>query len=96
MVNVELFLIFIIQTRNHLLFYALSNHILFFLHCVEIKKMQQLARDHSRKIIEENNSLALELEHKRKELDERSRQINKMANQNSIDKKKLEEEKNRV
>ncbi|XP_078176544.1 factor of DNA methylation 5-like [Carex rostrata] len=68
---------------------------LFVTYNAEIKKMQQLARDHSRKIIEENKSLALELEHKRKELDERSQQINKMANQNSIDKKRLEEEKNR-
>ncbi|KAJ4749354.1 XH/XS domain-containing protein [Rhynchospora pubera] len=61
----------------------------------EIKKMQQLARDHSRKIIEENQNLRSELEHKRTELDERSQQLNRMANQNNIDKRKLEEEKQR-
>ncbi|KAJ4756886.1 XH/XS domain-containing protein [Rhynchospora pubera] len=61
----------------------------------EIKKMQQLARDHSRKIIEENQSLRTELEDKRKELDERSQQLNRMANQNNFDKRKLEEEKKR-
>ncbi|XP_078174214.1 factor of DNA methylation 1-like [Carex rostrata] len=61
----------------------------------EIKKMQQLARDHSRRIIEENESLRLEVDNKRKELDERSRQLNKMANQNNIDKRMLEDEKNK-
>lgn len=58
--------------------------------------MQQLARDHSRRIIEENESLRAELDHKRKELDERSQQLNKMANQNNIDKRMVEEEKQRV
>ncbi|KAJ3694895.1 hypothetical protein LUZ60_000272 [Juncus effusus] len=68
---------------------------LFATYNAEIRKMQQLARDHSRRIIEENMTLRNELEHKRKELDDSSQRLNKMAVQNDIDKRKLEEERQR-
>ncbi|KAJ1692854.1 hypothetical protein LUZ63_009552 [Rhynchospora breviuscula] len=68
---------------------------LFVFYNEEIKKMQQRNRDHSRRIIEENQSLRTELEHKRKELDERSQHLNRMTHQKDIDGRRLEEEKQR-
>ncbi|XP_072977365.1 factor of DNA methylation 5-like isoform X2 [Typha angustifolia] len=59
----------------------------------EIRKMQKLARDHSRRIFEENENLRLELDAKRKELDFRRRQLDRLAAQNDYDKRKLEDEK---
>ncbi|KAJ3676848.1 hypothetical protein LUZ60_002572 [Juncus effusus] len=61
----------------------------------EIKKMQKLAQDHSRKVIEENMTLRNELEQKRKELDESSHRLNKMAVRNDMDKRELEQERQR-
>ncbi|KAJ4804133.1 XH/XS domain-containing protein [Rhynchospora pubera] len=68
---------------------------LFVFYNEKIKKMQQRNRDHSGRIIEENQSLRTELEHKRKELDERSQHLNRMTHQKNIDSRRLEEEKQR-
>nr|CAD1826795.1 unnamed protein product [Ananas comosus var. bracteatus] len=59
----------------------------------EIRKMQNLARDHSRRIFEENEKLRTELDSKKKELDLRREQLEKLAAQNDVDKRKLEQEK---
>nr|TKW15553.1 hypothetical protein SEVIR_5G245100v2 [Setaria viridis] len=45
----------------------------------EIRKMQQLARQHSQKIIDENQKLRSELETKMNELDVRSKQLDELA-----------------
>lgn len=59
----------------------------------EIKKMQQLARDHSRKIIVENEKLRSELDTKRQELDVRRNQLDKLVAENDTEKRKLDAEK---
>lgn len=58
--------------------------------------MQNLARDHSRRIFEENEKLRTELDSKKKELDLRREQLEKLAAQNDVDKRKLEQEKQKV
>ncbi|XP_072952613.1 factor of DNA methylation 5-like isoform X2 [Typha angustifolia] len=59
----------------------------------EIRKMQHLARNHSRRIFEENEKLREELDSKRKELGLRNKQLDSLAAQNDIDKRKFEQEK---
>ncbi|KAG6482057.1 factor of DNA methylation 1-like [Zingiber officinale] len=59
----------------------------------EIKKMQQLARDHSRKIIVENEKLRSELDSKKHELEVRCKQLDKLVVVNDNDKRKLDAEK---
>ena len=56
----------------------------------EIQKMQCLARDHSRRIFEENERLRSQLDAKRKELDQRCKQLNKLVAENDMEKNKLD------
>ncbi|CAL9042140.1 unnamed protein product, partial [Musa banksii] len=59
----------------------------------EIRKMQHLARDHSRKILTENEKLRSELDSKRQELEMRRNQLDKLVAQNDVDKRKLDDER---
>ncbi|WOL15000.1 factor of DNA methylation 5-like [Canna indica] len=59
----------------------------------EIQKMQQLARDHSHKILKENAKLRSELDSKRDELEIRRKQLDKLVAQNDTDKRKLDDER---
>ncbi|RCV26337.1 hypothetical protein SETIT_5G237500v2, partial [Setaria italica] len=59
----------------------------------EIRKMQQLARQHSQKIIDENQKLRSELETKMNELDVRSKQLDELAAKSGYDRRNLEQEK---
>ncbi|CAL9134857.1 unnamed protein product [Musa textilis] len=59
----------------------------------EIRKMQHLARDHSRKILAENEKLRSELDSKRQELEMRRNQLDKLVAQNDVDKRKLDDER---
>lgn len=58
--------------------------------------MQCLARDHSRRIFEENECLRAQLDSKRKELDLRCKQLDKLVAQNDMEKSKLDVEKQKV
>lgn len=60
---------------------------------IEIQKMQCLARDHSRRIFEENERLRSQLEDKRTELDQRCKQVDKLVAQSDMEKSKLAVEK---
>lgn len=62
---------------------------------IEIQKMQCLARDHSRRIFEENERLRSQLDSKRKELDLRCKELDKLVAQSDIEKKNLENEKHK-
>ncbi|KAG6494596.1 hypothetical protein ZIOFF_042356 [Zingiber officinale] len=62
----------------------------------EIKKMQQLARDHSRKIIVENEKLRSELDSKRQELEVGRKQLDELVAKNDTDKRKLDADKKKV
>ncbi|KAG1371709.1 factor of DNA methylation 1 [Cocos nucifera] len=59
----------------------------------EIRKMQCLAREHSRRIFEENATLKAQLDAKQRELDLRSDQLDKLVAQNDIERMKLNDEK---
>ncbi|XP_066314600.1 protein INVOLVED IN DE NOVO 2-like [Miscanthus floridulus] len=59
----------------------------------EISKMQQLARRHSQKIIDENQKLRSELEAKMNDLDVRSKQLDELAVKIDYDRRNLEQEK---
>ncbi|XP_025814407.1 protein INVOLVED IN DE NOVO 2-like isoform X2 [Panicum hallii] len=59
----------------------------------EIRKMQQLARRHSQKIIDENQKLRSEIETKMNELDVRSKQLDELAAKSGYDRRNLEQEK---
>lgn len=58
--------------------------------------MQQLARRHSQKIIDENQKLRSELETKMNELDVRSKQLDELAAKSGYDRRNLEQEKQKV
>jgi inhibitor of KinA sporulation pathway (predicted exonuclease) len=55
--------------------------------------MQQLARRHSQKIIDENQKLRSEIEKKMNELDVRSKQLDELAAKSGYDRRNLEQEK---
>ncbi|XP_044962298.1 protein INVOLVED IN DE NOVO 2-like [Hordeum vulgare subsp. vulgare] len=59
----------------------------------EIRKMQQLARRHSERIIDENQNLRSELESKMSELNERSKELDDLSAKSSHDRSNLEQEK---
>uniref|UniRef100_A0A1D1YNS1 Protein SUPPRESSOR OF GENE SILENCING 3 n=1 Tax=Anthurium amnicola TaxID=1678845 RepID=A0A1D1YNS1_9ARAE len=59
----------------------------------EIKKMQRLARNHSQRIFEENENLRAQLESKKRELDYRCSQLDKLVVQNDMDRRKLDDER---
>lgn len=62
----------------------------------EIQKMQCLARDHSRRIFEENERLRSQLDAKRNELAQRCKQLDELVAQNDTEKSKLAVEKQKV
>jgi hypothetical protein len=62
----------------------------------EISKMQQLARRHSQKIIDENQKLRSDLEAKMNDLDVRSKQLDELAAKSDYDRRNLEQEKQKV
>ena len=62
----------------------------------EIRKLQQLARRHSLKIIDENQKLRSELESKMQELDSRSKELDELASQSDYDRRNLQQEKEKV
>ncbi|KAF8400539.1 hypothetical protein HHK36_013838 [Tetracentron sinense] len=59
----------------------------------EMRKMQHIARDHSRRIFEENEKLKYDLKSKRKEIDWRCEELNKREVLNERERRKLDEEK---
>ncbi|CAA7408438.1 unnamed protein product [Spirodela intermedia] len=59
----------------------------------EIRKMQKLARDHSRRIFEENEKLRKQLELRKSELDHRRRQLEELVAENDAERRKLDVEK---
>ncbi|XXG75209.1 hypothetical protein AAC387_Pa07g3768 [Persea americana] len=59
----------------------------------EMRKMQCIARDHSRRIFQENEMLKAELENQRKELEWRCKELDKRHAQNGFDERKLIDEK---
>ncbi|KAK1386261.1 Factor of DNA methylation 1 [Heracleum sosnowskyi] len=61
----------------------------------ETKRMQQISQDNIRKVIAEQDLLNLELEAKRKELDLWSRELNRREVRTELDRKKLDEERNK-
>ncbi|GMP34489.1 hypothetical protein CsSME_00007331 [Camellia sinensis var. sinensis] len=62
----------------------------------ETRKMQRLAREHIRRILDEQETLNYELEAKRKELDSWSKQLNKREALTERERQKLDEEKEKV
>lgn len=58
--------------------------------------MQCLAREHSRKIFEENATLKSQLDAKQRELDLRSNQLDKLVAQNDVERMKLNDERQKV
>ena len=62
----------------------------------DIQKLQQLARRHSQKIIDENQSLRSELESKMQDLDFKSKQLDELAVRSDSDRRNLEIEKEKV
>ncbi|GFZ07936.1 XH/XS domain-containing protein [Actinidia rufa] len=62
----------------------------------ETRKMQRLAREHIRRILDEQEMLNYELEVKRKELDSWSKQLNKLEAFTERERQKLDEEKQKV
>ncbi|KAK9281822.1 hypothetical protein L1049_004728 [Liquidambar formosana] len=61
----------------------------------ETRKMQRLARDNVRRILEEQEKLNYELDSKRKALDSWSKQLNKREALTERERQKLDEEKNK-
>lgn len=61
-----------------------------------MRKMQCIARDHSRRIFQENETLKAELENQRKELEWRGRELEKREAWDDNDKRKLKDEKEKV
>ncbi|GAB4850493.1 hypothetical protein Ancab_029799 [Ancistrocladus abbreviatus] len=59
----------------------------------ETRKMQRLARDHVRRILEEQEKLSHELESKKKQIDWRTRELNKREALTERERQKLDEEK---
>lgn len=59
----------------------------------EIHRMQQIARAHSQRIIDENQKRRSELESKMQDLDSRSKQLDELAARSVSDRRKLEHEK---
>ncbi|CAL4967931.1 unnamed protein product [Urochloa decumbens] len=59
----------------------------------EIRKIQQIARKHSQRIIDENQKLRSELESKMQELDSRSKELDELALQSDYDRRNLQQEK---
>ncbi|KAF8393058.1 hypothetical protein HHK36_021299 [Tetracentron sinense] len=62
----------------------------------EMRKMQRFARDHTLRILDENEKLSHNLESKRKEIDWRSKELNKSEALTERERKKLDEEKEKV
>ncbi|KAF5957196.1 hypothetical protein HYC85_004421 [Camellia sinensis] len=62
----------------------------------ETRKMQRLAREHIRRILDEQETLNYELEAKRKELDSWSKQLNKREALTERERQKLDEEKEKL
>ena len=58
--------------------------------------MQQLARRHSQKIIDENETLRSELDSKLSELNARSKQLDDLAAKSGYDRRNLDQEKQKV
>lgn len=58
--------------------------------------MQQFARRHSQRIIDENQKLRSELESKMQDLDLRSKQLDELAARSESDRRNLEHEKEKV
>ncbi|GJN14312.1 hypothetical protein PR202_gb01121 [Eleusine coracana subsp. coracana] len=59
----------------------------------EIGRMQQIARRHSQKILDDNQKLRSELEARMQELDLRSKELDELASQSDHDRRNLEQEK---
>ncbi|CAL9123490.1 unnamed protein product [Musa textilis] len=62
----------------------------------EMRNLQRNARETTRKIFDENEKLRMELDLKRKEIDLRCKELDKLEAQNEGDKKKLDDEKQKV
>jgi len=58
--------------------------------------MQQIARRHSQKIIDDNKKVRKELESRMQELDSRSKELDDIALQRDYDKRNLQQEKVKV
>lgn len=63
---------------------------------VETRKMQRLARDNVRRILEEQEKLSCELETKKKKLDSWSKQLNKREALTERERQKLDADRQQV
>ncbi|KAF6171262.1 hypothetical protein GIB67_036930 [Kingdonia uniflora] len=61
----------------------------------EMRRMQQSAREHTYRIMHENEKLKLDLENQRRELEQWSLKLHKHEAQNEVERRKLIEEKNK-
>ncbi|KAL6847837.1 hypothetical protein ACP4OV_021965 [Aristida adscensionis] len=59
----------------------------------EIRKIQQITRGHSQRILDENHKLRSDLESRMQELDVRSNELDELASQSDHDRRNLEKEK---
>ena len=66
------------------------------IHLSEMERMQHLAQDNARRIIEETEKLKYELECKKMKLDKWSQQLNEQEALTISERQQLEEEKKRV
>lgn len=74
----------------------LMSTFIYFISISESRKMQRLAQNHVRRILEEQEKLNYELESKRKELDSWSKELNKREALTERERQKLDEEKRKV
>ena len=63
---------------------------------LETRKMQRLARDNVRRILEEQEKLNYELETKKRKIDNWSKELNKRETLTERERQKLDEEKKKV
>ncbi|OVA17165.1 putative domain XH [Macleaya cordata] len=61
----------------------------------EMRKLQRAARDHTRRILGENDKLKDDLDSQRKQLERRSKELNKQEALTEIERRKLDEERSK-
>lgn len=62
----------------------------------EMRNLHRRARENALRIFQENENLRVELENKRRELNARAKQLEKLSAENASDKKKLNDERQKV
>ncbi|XP_062193007.1 factor of DNA methylation 1-like [Phragmites australis] len=62
----------------------------------EMRNLHRRARENAMRIFQDNENLRLELENKRRELNSRAKQLEKLSAENASDRKKLDDEKQKA